>query len=178
MLNNNVIYFIIIETILPETTSSDTNLINGKIVNHGDDLSKLDFEYVWEDIPTKSNTDVLDQYSCPINNVIREDDVPYTFCWPRDWLSKDCSNIRLLGIHYRTSLSMWAPICTLEKVQFTLEETSNKLLMQLITAGVGQRPIIWVTHSMGGLIVKNVLCKGCSFILCPIFYLTLFCYLI
>lgn len=55
---------------------------------------------------------------------------------------------------------MWAPICPSVKVKFTLEERSSDLLLKLVEAGLGSRPIVWITHSMGGLIVKNMLCKG------------------
>jgi hypothetical protein len=33
-------------------------------------------------------------------------------------------------------------------------------LKKLIQAGLGSRPIVWVTHSMGGLLIKSVLNKG------------------
>ena len=31
------------------------------------------------------------------------------------------------------------------------------MLKKLEAAGVGQRPIIWITHSLGGLILKHIL---------------------
>lgn len=84
----------------------------------------------------------------------------YTQCWPRDWLPQDFNALRVVGINYDTSLSMWAPICPLEHVKTNIEERSRELLKQLIDTGLGKRPIIWVTHSMGGLIVKRMLTEG------------------
>eukprot|EP00057_Strongylocentrotus_purpuratus_P021149 XP_011675623.1 PREDICTED: protein SERAC1 [Strongylocentrotus purpuratus] len=39
----------------------------------------------------------------------------------------------------------------------SLAQRSGEMLRKLHDAGVGQRPIIWVTHSMGGLLVKQML---------------------
>lgn len=89
-----------------------------------------------------------------------KDSASYTQCWPKDWLPEDCKYLRVIGINYDTSLSMWAPMCRAEQTKTTLEERSDEFLEKLLKAGVGQRPIIWVTHSMGGLLVKNILCKG------------------
>lgn len=84
----------------------------------------------------------------------------YTQCWPRDWLPEDCNTLRVLGVNYDTSLSMWAPICPLEHVKTNIEERSREISQQLSNTGLGKRPIIWVTHSMGGLIVKKMLAEG------------------
>lgn len=47
-------------------------------------------------------------------------------------------------------------------------DRSSHLLNVLSQAGVGKRPIVWVGHSMGGLIVKGVL-SLCEFFLAILF---------
>lgn len=109
----------------------------------------------------------------PFRNCVDSDDDSlecYTQCWPRDWLPEDCENLRVIGINYDTSLSMWAPICPSEHLKTNLDERSNEFLEKLVQAGLGKKPILWVTHSMGGLIVKNILCKGKLFLHIYIFF--------
>lgn len=55
---------------------------------------------------------------------------------------------------------MWAPMCPSEHMKTNLEERSNEFIEKLIKSGLGKRPIVWITHSMGGLLVKNMLSKG------------------
>lgn len=84
-------------------------------------------------------------------------DQPLTKCWPSDWLAKDCPNIRMLTIEYDTSLSDWAPACPHSNPQRTLDARASEFTRKLREAGVGERPIIWVGHSMGGLLIKKIL---------------------
>ncbi|KAJ8961428.1 hypothetical protein NQ318_014675 [Aromia moschata] len=121
-----------------------------------------DFEVVWDDIPIKTNVTAEGPYTGSGKNCLpkQEKTCYYTQCWPKDWLSEDCPNLRIIGINYDTSLSMWAPICPSEKSKLTLDERSDDLLTKLLQTGLGKKPIVWITHSMGGLIVKNMLCKA------------------
>lgn len=79
--------------------------------------------------------------------------------WPKMWLSQDCKQVRLLGLDYETSLSMWYPVCS-DKEPQTLEFRSQNFLKDLKKANVGERPILWICHSMGGLLVKKILVEG------------------
>lgn len=86
---------------------------------------------------------------------ISEDD--YTYCWPRDWLQDDSSNVRVLGVDFDSYLSQWGGSCPTQTFKSTLEERSEDILWRLREAGVGDRPVIFVGHSMGGLIIKKML---------------------
>lgn len=79
----------------------------------------------------------------------------YTRCWPRDWLAPDLGSVRVLALNYQTHLSDWL---TEHPIQHkTIEQRASELLQELQEAGVGQRPVVWVSHSMGGLLVKQIL---------------------
>lgn len=84
----------------------------------------------------------------------------YTFCWPKDWLAKDVPFIRILSVEYNTNLSTWNASCPYEIEKRSLQRRASELQEKLKAAGVGSRPIIWVTHSMGGLLVKELLCQS------------------
>jgi hypothetical protein len=82
--------------------------------------------------------------------------------WPAKWLPHSlcsCSgNIRVISIGYRTFLSTWSGETK------PLEVRSRNFLQKLELARVGmpdgrgvQRKVVFVTHSMGGLLVKQML---------------------
>lgn len=78
-----------------------------------------------------------------------------TKCWPKDWLSEDVPGLRILAVDYPTALSNWRTDCDLNKD--TLKERATHVIKQLENAKLGERPIIWIAHSMGGLLVKQIL---------------------
>ena len=71
--------------------------------------------------------------------------------WPKDWLSEDFPRSRILSIGYEVQLSKWVGN------SLPLREQSKLIAQQLRLGAVGDRPIIFVCHSFGGLIVKELL---------------------
>ncbi|XP_003419248.1 protein SERAC1 [Loxodonta africana] len=82
----------------------------------------------------------------------------YTTCWPKTWLARDCPALRIISVEYDTSLSDWRARCPMERKSIAFR--SSELLRKLRAAGVGDRPMIWVSHSMGGLLVKKMLVEA------------------
>uniref|UniRef100_A0A0M3JWZ0 Protein SERAC1 (inferred by orthology to a human protein) n=1 Tax=Anisakis simplex TaxID=6269 RepID=A0A0M3JWZ0_ANISI len=80
-------------------------------------------------------------------------DLLRTRCWPRSWLPYDLHKpIRILALDYPSSISN----IRRGSVE-TLSERSSRFRKQLKAAGVGRRPIVFVGHSMGGLLVKRLM---------------------
>lgn len=80
-----------------------------------------------------------------------------TDCWPKSWLVRDIPNIRVIMVEYDTTLSHWVSQCPQEPETRSLMYRSEEIRRKLRKAGVGKRPVIWVVHSMGGLLVKQLL---------------------
>ena len=74
--------------------------------------------------------------------------------WPQLWLAKTNPNLRLLSLEYKTKVFDY------EGAQHSFRELTSEMLKKLSAAGVGQRPVIFVTHSMGGLMVKEMMMQG------------------
>lgn len=88
----------------------------------------------------------------------KHDDSPkHTQCWPKDWLAKDCPFVRILAIDFDAQMSEWFRKCPLPPEKRTLAHRSTELLNRMMKADIGKRPVIWVCHSMGGLLVKKFL---------------------
>ncbi|KAI7992223.1 Protein SERAC1 [Camellia lanceoleosa] len=74
--------------------------------------------------------------------------------WPGEWLSVDLPHARLFSLKYKKNLTQWSG------ATLPLQEVSSMLLEKLVAAGIGSHPVVFVTHSMGGLVVKQMLSQA------------------
>eukprot|EP01029_Cantina_marsupialis_P025274 TRINITY_DN666_c0_g3_i2.p1 TRINITY_DN666_c0_g3~~TRINITY_DN666_c0_g3_i2.p1 ORF type:complete len:415 (+),score=115.68 TRINITY_DN666_c0_g3_i2:228-1472(+) len=80
-------------------------------------------------------------------------------CWPNEYLKpfleKSGLKPRLISVGYNAPLTTWSK--ARKSATNTVEQHAEGIKKSLLAAGVGKRPVIFVTHSMGGLVLKNVL---------------------
>lgn len=128
-----------------------------------DEALLAELEVVLHDLPLVAKREPLSPNKYTAANkrtaLIQEnqDHCNYTFCWPKDWLPKDCNNLRILGINYWSSLSEWLERCPMQTAD--IGRKAAEMGSMLLDAEVGKKnvPIVWLAHSMGGLIVKQML---------------------
>jgi len=86
----------------------------------------------------------------------------YSYCWPRDWLSDEGldDRVRVIGVDFDAYASQWGNSCPKESFSTSLVDRSKDLLDKLRQCGIGQRPVIFVGHSMGGLVAKKMLLQA------------------
>lgn len=82
---------------------------------------------------------------------------PYSKCWPRDWLPKDCPGVRVIALNYTTDPYLWRPLWVTKRNRTCMLERSREMMDHLKKLGVGKNPIVWVGHSKGGLFVKQMI---------------------
>lgn len=81
----------------------------------------------------------------------------YTYCWPKEWLCVDCPKARVICVQYESYISDWLLSCPIGKDKYSLDVQAENIKRNLKKCGVGDKPIVWVAHSMGGLIVEKLL---------------------
>ncbi|MGB1309755.1 MAG: esterase/lipase family protein, partial [Leucothrix sp.] len=73
--------------------------------------------------------------------------------WPK-WLSEDFPNIGIWTIGYGADRSRWV------NDVMSMEDRGLNLLNHLSIKNIGEKPILFIAHSMGGLISKHLLEQG------------------
>lgn len=85
-----------------------------------------------------------------------EAEAEQAICWPRDWLPHYLPRSRVITVSYDIALTKWS---SRETIPLKLQAAS--ILTKLRLLGVGEKPVIFVVHSFGGLITKEML-QECS----------------
>lgn len=76
--------------------------------------------------------------------------------WPYDLLKKDFDAVRIMTYGYDSSPSHWYKSRT---NQMTIDQHTQTMLQRIssVRANHRKRPIIFVAHSLGGILVKNMI---------------------
>jgi triacylglycerol esterase/lipase EstA (alpha/beta hydrolase family) len=76
--------------------------------------------------------------------------------WPA-WLAEDLPDLGIWTLAYDAPLSQW------RRTASPLIDLATAALSTLDAHGIGQRPVIFVAHSLGGLLVKQMLRHATSY---------------
>jgi len=77
--------------------------------------------------------------------------------WPK-WLGDDFSNVGIWSLEYEVEPFKW------KGSSMPLADRATNILDLLDSYGIGDRPLIFITHSMGGLLVKQMLRSARDFV--------------
>ncbi|XP_005182633.1 protein SERAC1 [Musca domestica] len=127
---------------------------------------EADWEVVHPDVPLAANENCSGEFSVSGNDWINQDnEEDYTNCWPMEWLPEDHPNTRIIGIDYTSAVTEWSAnftkYCPCEKGQGHIETRANSLLERISMSDIGKdRPVVWIGHSMGGILTKLILMKA------------------
>lgn len=80
--------------------------------------------------------------------------VDHSVCWPAAWLAPKFPNARMITVEYAAPATWW------EGESLPLYATVNHVAERLLAAGIGSRPVVFICHSMGGIIVKEIIGQG------------------
>ena len=73
------------------------------------------------------------------------------------WLGKDIENIGIWSVDYEVEAFRW------KGSTMPLADRGTNIIDLLDIYEIGERPVIFITHSMGGLVVKQMLRHACDF---------------
>jgi pimeloyl-ACP methyl ester carboxylesterase len=76
--------------------------------------------------------------------------------WP-SWIGADFTKAGVWTLGYRADVSAWT------SESMPLADRGTAILETLANEGIGERPVIFITHSMGGILAKQILRHATSF---------------
>ncbi len=76
--------------------------------------------------------------------------------WPH-WLFDEFPNVAVYALGYPASMfEKWA------KKEMDIFERATSTLDYMLAKGIGERPLVFVTHSLGGILAKTIIRKSCD----------------
>lgn len=79
--------------------------------------------------------------------------------WPR-WIARDFETWQVWSLYYPAKLTKWTT--NTRGRALPLVRRANSLLNLLVAEGLGQRPLVFITHSLGGVITKQLLMSSAT----------------
>jgi pimeloyl-ACP methyl ester carboxylesterase len=76
--------------------------------------------------------------------------------WP-SWIGADFPNVGVWTLGYHADVSAWT------NESMPLADRGTAILETLANEGIGERPVVFITHSMGGILAKQILRHATSF---------------
>jgi pimeloyl-ACP methyl ester carboxylesterase len=76
--------------------------------------------------------------------------------WP-SWIGADFASVGVWTLGYRADVSAWT------SESMPLADRGTAILETLANEGIGERPVIFIAHSMGGILTKQILRHATSF---------------
>jgi tetratricopeptide (TPR) repeat protein len=83
--------------------------------------------------------------------------------WPH-WLGQTCPDVGIWSLEYAASPTRWARILAVfgrgsrdSGYSMALPDRARQVLDLLVQQGIGERPVMFVCHSLGGLLAKQLL---------------------
>lgn len=77
--------------------------------------------------------------------------------WPRDFLGQDLKNVRIFTFGYDADVANWWNPTSQNRIGNNAEALNGALNRERRRTNTLQRKLIFVTHSLGGLVVKNAM---------------------
>lgn len=142
--------------VLPEEEEEEMPLIDVVLV-HGIEGGA---PWTWRQRDADTDRPLLPQSLRRTIKSLKEEEVDKysTCCWPLDWLTPTLDlPVRVIALDFQARWCRWGCECPEESAGKSLSGHSQELRQALEAAGVGERPIVWITHSMGGLVTKQIL---------------------
>lgn len=109
-----------------------------------------------DQLALKSNSEFVNKINAYIDKKFRL----YSYCWPAEWLPDDLgkNDVRIFGVNYESLFSLWGQDLIEEiKLKSSIKQRAVDLFQELNQVKIGDKPCVWVCHSMGGLIIKQLL---------------------
>lgn len=81
-------------------------------------------------------------------------------CWPTSWLMEDIPGTRVVLLDFEASGGSKVGQQLSNDEEVTIKSRAHEFLLKLKQIGIGERPIVFIGHSMGGLIIKQLLLQA------------------